>query len=233
MRQDPDRRSFLSYSGEGARARSMQNQSNAVNQLGSILAAFLLQSVVTYGVFADLRGRPVGFTGALAGLKRFFPALGTGLLVLLFMGVLLFAAMFLSLAFQSLLMADPLLLGALVGVIVIQCTFFVAVQATIVEKTSPLKSMSRSSWLTASARWPIFGLLLLIYGTGFALTMLVSGVLLGEAESWSAVRTGLLVAFGINVVVATFHAVCAAVVYHDLRRAKEGVDVADLVQVFE
>ena len=57
--------------------------------------------------------------------------------------------------------------------------------------------------------------------------------LLPSPTSWPDMRLGILLNLGLSALFLPFAAVCAAVVYHDLRRAHDGVDVEELIRVFQ
>ncbi len=125
------------------------------------------------------------------------------------------------------------LVALIVPGLVAAAAFFVAVPAVVVEPGADSSSaMERSRDLTRGHRWTILALLA---------TVLAVQIALGLAF---AVASGLLedvvphpvpaIAFNaLFALTAPLGATAAAVAYHDLRVAKEGVATADLVKVFE
>ncbi len=207
-----------------------------IDFLASMLPWFI-QALVTLGVFQFLRGERMQVGRSIGrGMGRFFPVLGiaimTGLLMVLAMipaGILI-AAVAMGGGMIGVVIAGLLGAGVMLAVM---CIFFVSVQATIVERVGPVMAMSRSAALTKGARWKIFGVILIFFVGGLVLQMLAQGVLGGtNPESWSQARTGLIASLVVGSIFAVLQAVAATVVYHDLRRAKEGVDLDELMSVF-
>jgi len=121
------------------------------------------------------------------------------------------------------------LVALIVPGIIILCMLYVAVPACVIEKLGVGKSLSRSSALTRGYRWPIFGIILLTIVGSAVVSYLVTRIL-GMIGGAIAV---ILFGFGWQVVTTAFSAVLSAVIYHDLRVAKEGVDVSKLANVFD
>jgi hypothetical protein len=97
----------------------------------------------------------------------------------------------------------------------------------VIEKPGIFASLDRSAKLTKGSRWQIFGLVALVtIVSGIALWVLRA--LFGMVTVWSK-----LLSFGWQVVGTSFGAVLVAVVYHDLRMTKEGMDVDNLANVFD
>ena len=162
------------------------------------------------GAFKLLRGEGFGVgqsLGAAAG--RFLPLLGVGLVAGL---ATMFGAMLL-----------------IVPGLIIAIMWYVAGAACVVEKAGVFDSLKRSRELTKGYRWSIFGLLLLL----LLLSMFggIGVVLLAKAGAPLLLRT--VIEFFWSVIVGGLGAVVVGVVYHDLRVAKEGVDIEKLSNVFE
>lgn len=122
-----------------------------------------------------------------------------------------------------------MMLGFLLFVVpgvIIGCMLYVAIPACVIEKLGVTASMSRSVALTKGYRWQIFGLFLLVVVISalgaFVFTLIGGAGLVGQ-----------LLAFGWQVVSTAFGAVLSAVIYHDLRMAKEGIDLDTLASVFD
>jgi hypothetical protein len=145
---------------------------------------------------------------AVAG--RFFPLLGTGIVVMIAFG----------LAF--LLLVIPGLIVAMM--------FYVAGPVCMFERRGVFDSLARSRELTAGFRWPIFGVFIVLLLAG-----LIAGGLL------AFLTLNLHVSGFVNAMLDYFWtslsgavgAILVAVVYHDLRVAKEGVDIEKLATVFD
>ena len=107
--------------------------------------------------------------------------------------------------------------------------WFVATPACVVEQLGPFRSMGRSRELTKGHRWKIFGLVLLVMIAAPTVSAIIESAL---AMSGST----LVVAAGTLIWTAAweaFYAICVVVTYHDLRAAKEGVDIHQIASVFD
>ena len=167
------------------------------------------QAVVLYGAFQDMRGRPVSLSESLqVGLQRFIP------IVLL-----------------AIVMSFFILLGIILLVVpglILLTMWFVATPACVVERLGPIRSLGRSSELTKGHRWKIFGLMLLL----LIISMVVSPIVeygLAVASSTLALIAGLIW----NGIWGAFYAIAVVVTYHDLRVAKEGIDIEQIAAVFD
>jgi hypothetical protein len=176
----------------------------------SIVLGTLAQAVVLYGAFQDMRGRPVTLGDCLRiGLSRFFPIIGLAICM-------------------SLGMMVGLLLLVVPGVI-LAVMWFVATPACVVEQLGPLASMGRSRALTKGHRWKIFGMLLLVL-IGAGIVSVVIEAALGLTGNTVLVTLGTLVWTGVW---GAFYAIFVVVTYHDLRVAKEGIDIHQIASVFD
>jgi uncharacterized membrane protein YbhN (UPF0104 family) len=112
---------------------------------------------------------------------------------------------------------------------IIMCILYVSIPACVIERLGVFASMGRSSDLTRGYRWPIFGLILIVGIISLVLSSLVTYLLAmagGRPISW-------VINFGWQVVSTAFGGVLVAVIYHNLRVAKEGVDVSKIANVFD
>jgi uncharacterized membrane protein len=107
--------------------------------------------------------------------------------------------------------------------------WFVAVAACVVERRGPFAAMGRSKQLTKGYRWRIFGLILLVFFVSIVVSVLIELVLRPAAGT---ILT-FLVTVAWTAIWGAYYAVSAAVSYHDLRVAKEGVDIEQIVAVFD
>lgn len=167
----------------------------------------LAQATSLYGAFQEMRQQPFTIGDSLrVGLARTIPVIGVGILVGL------------ATMLGFLLLIVP---GVIIG-----CMLYVAIPACVIEKLGVTESMSRSVALTKGYRWQIFGLFLLVVVISvlgaFVFTMIGGTGLVGQ-----------LLSFGWQVVSTAFAAVLSAVIYHDLRVAKEGVGLDTLASVFD
>jgi hypothetical protein len=219
--------------------------------LVTIVLGLLSQAIVFYGVFQDMRGRPVRLGDCLkVGLRRFFPLMGfaicAGVAMLAYFGFLGLALVTLITKMFSPLLATLAFLLLLVPLVIVFLTWFVATPACVVERLGPFRSMGRSRALTKGHRWKILGLSLVM----LIPAMIVAGVITAVMASlgigvnlkigafFSLSRTlnsvaGEVVSLIWTAIWTAFCAILIAVAYHDLRVAKEGVDTEHIAAVFE
>lgn len=135
-----------------------------------------------------------------------------------------------SLGYGFLVLAGLVLL--VVPGLVAMCALYVAIPAAVVEDIGPGAALGRSMALTKGNRWRILALALVIVAVAFVIGG-VAGAL-GAVGRWMLPHPiAPLVRTAISVLATPLGACAAAVAYHDLRVAKEGVDTAALVKVFE
>jgi MFS family permease len=176
----------------------------------SLVLGTLAQAIVLYGAFQDMRGRPVNLGDCLrVGLNRFFAIIGLAI------------CMSIGLMVGFLLLFVP---GVILAVM-----WFVATPACVVERLGPLSSMGRSSELTKGHRWKIFGMILLVVIGG----AIASGIILALLSALQITVLAILGNLIWNGVWGAFYAIFVVVTYHDLRVAKEGVDVHQIAAVFD
>jgi len=175
-----------------------------------VILPSLATATCLYGAYRIMRGQNFDVSDSLrAGLHRLGPVVGTALLGGLLAGL------------ATLLLIIP-------GVIAF-CAIYVAQPACVIERLGAKNSLRRSWELTRGHRWAIFGLLLL-------LSVAVGVMSIGAGAP--AALTGnpafiKISSFALETVTESFGAVLAAVVYHDLRVAKEGVDIDTIASVFD
>src|SRR5262245_3722236 len=206
---------LLSHGGMFAEGTTVQNPARVFGLmlLGFFLAIVLYtlsQAIVLYGAFQDMRGRAVSLAESFqVGLRRFFPIIGLAIVVsfVVMLGFILF----------------------IVPGLALLTMWFVATPACVVEQLGPFKSMRRSADLTGGHRWRIFGLMLLLFVIN-AVGGGMIGAILGVLGGQTLVLIGSLIW---NGVWGAGYAVAAVVAYHDLRVAKEGIDIEQIASVFD
>jgi hypothetical protein len=125
------------------------------------------------------------------------------------------------------ILAAPMVLCA-VGLL----AWFVALPVCVVERLGPIRSLGRSRQLTKGYRWRILGLMLpmalitLIAGEVSDLVPLAAPFIASEPPK-------ALVRVISGALADTLTVVVLAVTYHDLRVAREGVDIEPIADVFE
>lgn len=200
--------------------------------IAGVLAGLVLQCVVSYGTYAQLSGRQGSLSTSMQGLKRFFPVLGIAFLIV----VMAYGAVFISTVIGAVGGPISLLLFGIGGLAfgsAIFCAYFVSIQAAIVERGGVARSMARSAWLTGGSRWKVFVLVLLLYLVPVLFSLLVVSRNVGALTSLSGQRNWVLVGGLIGVLFSVAQAVVPAVLYYDLRRAKEGVELSEILEVFD
>jgi len=187
-----------------------------VVRLLSSLAQLVVTGALTFGVLESLRGgrAPVGALFG-TGFRRmgwvFAVSFRVGLWILL----------------GTILLVVP--------AIVWYCAPFVAVPAGVVETGlgSSADALQRSRDLTRGDRWGIFAVAVVAFLVTLAFLFLVAGGAMAVLVQRLPSPLPVVVATAVVALASSFGACAAAVAYHDLRVAKEGVATADLVRVFE
>jgi hypothetical protein len=173
-----------------------------------IVCGTIANGAMTYGVVQDLRGAPVLIGEAIAiAARRFLPMIGVAITsgVIITVGLILVVPGFMFM-----------------------CMYFVAAPICVAERASIGASLSRSRFLTRGHRWQIFGAYILI----FVLGAITAGV--AEGATFVVGEIGAkIVGFAVQAIFGAFIAVLAAVLYYQLRVAKEGIDLAKIASVFE
>jgi hypothetical protein len=179
--------------------------------MASVLVPPICAAIILHAAFQDLRGRPVqmGLSIAIA-LGRILP-----LLVLAILAALGEIAGFVLLIFPGMFL---------------MVAWSVAIPVCILEQRGPSASLARSYELTEGNRWKLFG----VYALLIIVAMLGAGAIAaGVAAVWPQDVIGgmAVVALWMGIVDA-FQAVLIAVIYRELRTAKEGVDIEQIAAVF-
>ncbi len=180
---------------------------------GSVIVWIILnivtEATVLYGSFQAMRNRPVEIGESLKkGLARLVPIIGLSICV-------------------GLAVVVGMMLLVVPGFILLSM-FFVALPACVVEGLGPFQSMGRSSALTKGHRWKIFGIWIVLG--------IVGGVVGGVITSVLSVGGSALSVIGQMVwdaLMGAYQSIVVAVAYHDLRVAKEGVDIDHIASVFD
>lgn len=188
-----------------------------------VITATILQATLIHTTVQDLSGNTATLGESLAvGLRAFLPLIGLG--VLLTLGV----------AFGLLLLIVP-------G-IMLMVAWMVAAPAFIMDRTGVIGAFGRSAQLTRGNRWRIFGLLVILYVAMIVLSLIISTVTgfnaMNPGTDAEAIRTIQLspLYLGLNALNQTLagmvSAAGVAVLYVELRRAREGMGAQSLAEVF-
>jgi hypothetical protein len=175
-----------------------------------LVLSLLGQAVILYGALQTMRGEAFSIGASLnRGLGRFFPILG------------LFICMGAGIGVGLILLIIP---GIILSVM-----WSAALPACVAEKLGPFASLSRSAYLTKGNRLRALAITLVVY--------FVSGVVQGALQVLLPKVGGETIAtLGVFLWTALFQAfwsIVVAVLYHDLRVAREGVDIEQIAAVFD
>jgi hypothetical protein len=194
-------------------ATSPSGQTLAIIGIGGVLSFILgmiAQAVMVHAAFQAMRMRPVNFGDSLkVGLARVIPVI----LLAIVMGLLV------GLAFLLLIVPGLILVTM----------WFVGTPACVVERTGPWTSLKRSAALTKGHRWKIFGLLLLLVVISLVVSQLLE-LLLGQVGSMILLIIGTLLW---SAIWTAYYSIAVVMTYHDLRVAKEGIDIEQIAAVFD
>jgi hypothetical protein len=203
-----------------------------------ILFSMFSQAVILHAAFQNMRHQPVNISESLkVGLRRFLFLLLLAIVIGLVMLVIMFAlglvagavaAFSGNTAFTVAATIIAVALGFAIF-LMLYTMWFVSVAACVVERKGPFGAMGRSQALTKGHRWRIFGLMLLLFITSVIISLLV-GLILSPVGSVIVTFLGNLTW---NAIWGAYFATAVAVSYHDLRVAKEGVDIEQIASVFD
>jgi len=186
-----------------------------LSALVSMVTSLVLQGALTYVTVRDLNGVKVGVAEALStGLRHAAPLFAIGLLV-------------------GLGTALGLLLLIVPGIIVV-LMWSVAAPVRVAERRSIFDSLSRSAVLTKGNRWRIFGLFLLFMVAAMIIQMVVGLIgLFGGGAPGEASAPVIVAAVLYAVIAGVLSAAGGAVLYVQLRQAREGLGAQDLAALFD
>jgi len=188
------------------------------------------QGVLLLGAFQRLHGLPIRIFEALRRvLARFVPLFGLVVLWTLAIGAtagLLFyilTALAAALGWWFLVLA-PLFVIPPIALLVI---WAVSLPACVVEGLGPIASMGRSADLSSGYRWKILGIMLLA-GVLFLVGYLLQIVLAQLSPTVAGIYGWVLLVAWI-----AYWNCMTIMVYHDLRVAKEGIDLEQIASIFD
>jgi hypothetical protein len=170
----------------------------------------ITQAIVVYATFQDLCGRPFAITESFRrGLSRFFPIIGLSICWVIVI----------TLGFVMLIVPGVLFL----------LMFLVALPACVVERLGPIESMTRSAELTKGHRWKVLGLLLLLALIVIGCSAILGAILL----LWPGTAVSTIGIFVLQVLFGAYESIIVAVLYSDLRMARDGIDLEQIAAVFD
>jgi hypothetical protein len=176
--------------------------------LGILCYALSLAGTL-YGALQDMRGRPFELGAAFGvAFSRFFPVLGA------------------TICFGFAIMLGSILLVVPGMMVLAAC--YVALPACVMEGLGPFESLSRSTALTKGHRWKVFGIFVVIV----VVSAVIGGLLGVVSMAIGGPVAAMVVNFVWNAFYAAYNSVAIAVMYHDLRVLKEGIDIDRIAAVF-
>lgn len=195
----------------------------AFGGLATVITTAILQGALIYATVTDLSGEKPDVGASLAnGLRNFLGLIVVSILFAIACGV-------------------GLILLIVPGVI-IACMWCVAAPALVADRTGIFESFSRSAELTAGNRWQIFGLGVILFVVLWFVSLIFNMVTgmsaIGAAGDPMAVLDRALSPLTIIMTViqqtisAVLGATLIAVVYVELRRAREGEGPQWLAEIF-
>ena len=200
-----------------------------------ILLYFLLFATLTHGTICYLRGTPARIGASLSwSLGRLLAVIGITIVATVGIAAAIAIAMVVGFTIFAVVgapagIAGGVLIAAIFSVpgLMLMTRWWVAVAASVVERTGIFASLRRSARLTKGYRWRVFGIIVVIYAGQFIIDRLITGLL-----GWAPYFT-MVASFLVTVAITAYFAVVTAVCYHDLRVLKDGVGAADIARVFD
>lgn len=182
-----------------------------------LMGASLLQVALVQATVTDLNGGKVSPRAGLELAARLLLPI-IGLSVVMYFGIVIGAMLL------------------LVPGVILAVMWAVAVPAMVVEKRGVFESLQRSRDLTRGSRWAIFFLALAYFIVFMTLSMTIGGFSMaagGAAGPNAAPVVVLALTTLVTLVGSIVSAAGVAVIYSDLRSAKEGVRPDQLAALFD
>ena len=188
--------------------RPLESNPDLIDLLEFVLSTFA-EAIVVFAAFQDLRGRPVSAAESLnRGVARAIPAFGASLLavVLTLGGVVL----------------------CIVPGLIAMAAYCVVMPSCVVEGLGPIASLKRSAALSNGQRWPIAGVAI----AWLIMSVVVDESIMGALPHDPAAPVQLL-RWIWTVLSSSYYTVFTAILYHDLRAAKESIGIEEIASVFD
>jgi hypothetical protein len=200
----------------------------------TVLMFLVVEGALSYGTLQQLRGRRAGIVAILGvGLSRATPVFLVALLLgMALVAAGLAAAFFFGFLLGFLGLVRVVFYASLVAAAVVMAAFWVAVPTAVVERPGAFASMRRSRELTEDNRLRILAVFLVLWVVNYGVQQLMPQLILWTGLT-STTTGGAVALWAASAPFDSLGAVSAAVGYHELRTGKEGVDVEELVKVFE
>ena len=198
-----------------------------ITLLNSVVG-MIVQGASMLIVIQALRRERIRIAAALgAGLRRILPLFLVGVVI-----GLATAVVGIPVGLLYLLWSPLLVFG--VFALLPTAVWYVAAPAVVIERAGVGAALRRSSNLTKGNVWRIFGLVVVVtlaQGGLVALIVKMSGV---DAEaSLAEAQTSFLLTTAVTILMQSLAVLFPVVTYHQLRLAREGVDLDALASVFD
>jgi hypothetical protein len=209
--------------------------------VATLLAVFLLAYVATagisYGTFQALRGEKPRLGACLTkGFSVVFPVLGVALLTMLALAASLLPGVLIGSLGGTGFLALMIFLS-LIPLLMVLTMLWVSIPACVVERPGVLGSLGRSARLTKGERWRVFGIVVIVMLVNWGISLLSNVITVPLATADPSAATMAIVGGAVGLITTAFYtalnAVMAAVAYHDLRVAKEGIGIDQIAAVFD
>ncbi|MEO3431309.1 hypothetical protein AAFN88_20805 [Pelagibius sp. CAU 1746] len=180
----------------------------------SVVLSYILIGALVYGTVQHLTGRSASLGDIIGrGLSRVVPVIVIAILL-------------------SIAVTVGFVLLVVPGIFLV-VVYSVVIPAAVVERPGIIGSFKRSWELTKGYRWPVLGLLLILF-----VILVVFSFIVGAAAGFAiffldSLELLVVVNYVISAISGAFASVMIAVLYHDLRVAKEGVSSAQIAAVFD
>lgn len=228
----------LWYIESGGEALSTRTYTLLATILSELMGQFLVAALM-FGVVERLRGRKASIG---ASIGRGLPRVGSVVVVAILTGA---PFLVIQWAMSGRSSTGEVAAGAMIAlVLVIPALIYmtmvaVAVPAAVVENpgTLGLGALGRSFRLTSGRRWAVFGsyfVIGLVLAAGGFVIGLVAFAVWGGRISEAMQGTGFFLGVtALQALLQPASATLPAVMYYQLRRDKEGVDVEEIAAVFD
>lgn len=206
----------------------------------SLFLGTFVSVALVHGTIQSLKGENASFGACFAkGTALVLPVFGVAIVYFLAVllaalltalpgGIVLGLLVYATDASVIYFLGAPIIVAPIIYVLIL---LYVTIPVAIVERAG-IGSLKRSAALTNGYRWRLFGLIILFFFIGGSLGVALYFLgLMGESPS--NFTGGMVAQWAFGGVFSAFSAVMAAVVYHDLRVAREGVDSDQVVAVFD
>ena len=184
-----------------------------------LVTSAILQGALIFGAVQDLSGKRASVGDSLAtGLRAFLPLIAVS--ILFGLGI--------ACGFILLIVPGLMLL----------CAWIVAVPALVAERRGIFETFGRSAELTRGNRWRIFALLLIFWVAAMVLGMIMGavmgvGMLTSGPQAFAVSPLYVVMNVVTNTLSALVGATGAAVLYVELRQAREGLGTDSLAKIFD